>query len=147
MASEIDDFDRRIVAALTANARLSNLELARDIPLSHSAISRRIRRLEDDGVLKGYHAAVDRAQLGIGLRAFAGVARRPAVPAVEVARELAAVDEIVGCWIVSGDFDIFIEVEARDMDHFSAVMLDRVQTLRGVAATRSMFVLTAVKGD
>jgi Lrp/AsnC family leucine-responsive transcriptional regulator len=144
---DLDDFDRRIIAALTANARLTNLELARKISLSHSAISRRIRRLEGAGVLKGYRASVDRAALGIGIRAFVGVARRPAVPAIEVARDLQTIDAIVGCWIVSGDFDIFVEIEARDMEHFSAVMLDRVQTTRGVAATRSMFVLSALKGD
>ena len=52
-APDLDEFDRRIIAALTANARLTNLELAREISLSHSAISRRIRRLEEAGVLKG----------------------------------------------------------------------------------------------
>ena len=145
MAADLDPLDRRIVVALRANARLTNLDLAKRIPLSHSAISRRIKRLEASGVLKGYHAAVDRAAMGTNLRAFAGVARRPAVPAVDVARALSAIDEVVGCWIVSGDFDVFIEIAARDMDHFSAVMLKRVQAASGVAATRSMFVLASAK--
>jgi len=52
---------------------------------------------------------------------------------------------VVGCWIVSGEYDVLIEVAARDMPHFSAIMLDHVQNVPGVAATKSMFILNALK--
>lgn len=142
---ELDEFDRQILAALQRNARLSNLELAGRIALSHSAISRRIKRLEDAGIIKGYSARVDREAAGESVRAFVGVARQPAVPAMEVAEALKAVPGVASCWIISGDFDVMIELAARDMAEFSSVMLDKVQTARGVAATRSMLVLSTLK--
>ena len=142
---ELDQFDRQILDALQRNARLSNLELAERIALSHSAISRRIKRLEEAGVIQGYAARIDRAATGESVRAFVGVARQPNVPAKEVAKALAKIAGVVCCWIISGDFDVMVEVAARDMAAFSAIMLDHVQSARGVAATRSMLVLSALK--
>lgn len=145
MKPDIDDFDRQILAALGTNARLSNLELARLVPLSHSAISRRIRRMEEAGIIRGYQAKLDPAAMGESVRAFAAVQRQPHVPAIEVARALENVPGVVGCWIVSGDSDIMLEIAARDMAHFSATMLNEIQTAPGVAATRSTFIFNAVK--
>lgn len=142
---ELDQFDRQIIEALQRNARLSNLELADRIALSHSAISRRIKRLEEAGVIKGYAARIDREAAGESVRAFVGVARQPTVPAMEVAEALKKVPGVASCWIVSGDYDVMIELAARDMTAFSAAMLDHVQTAKGVAATRSMLVLSALK--
>ncbi len=145
MDDPIDALDRRILAALQAQARLSNLDLQKLVPLSHSAISRRIRRLEATGVIRGYHARVDPAAIGQSVRAFAAIHRQAEVPAMQVARGLQAIAGIAGCWIVSGDSDIMVEIVARDMAHFSAIMLDEIQQVRGVAATRSMFVLDTLK--
>jgi Lrp/AsnC family transcriptional regulator, leucine-responsive regulatory protein len=144
-AIQIDDFDRQLIAALTRNARLSNIELAQQVPLSHSAISRRIRRLEDDGVLMGYTASVNRAALGLGVRAFAGLARDNATSLDDICAALKGLDEVASCWIVTGDHDIMIEVLARDLDHFAEIMLRKVQKVPGVAATRSTFVMTEIK--
>ncbi len=141
----LDDFDRQLVAALSINARLSNLELARNIPLSHSAISRRIKRLEDGGVLTGYRALVNRAALGLGVRAFAGLARDNATSLDDICAALKNLDEVASCWIVTGDHDIMIEVLARDLDHFADIMLRKVQKVPGIAATRSTFVMTEIK--
>lgn len=142
---ELDQFDRQILEALQGNARLSNLELAQRIALSHSAISRRIKRLEDEGVIRGYSARIDREATGESVRAFVGVARQPTVPAMDVAEALKKMPGVASCWIISGDYDVMIEIAARDMAAFSSIMLDHVQTARGVAATRSMLVLSALK--
>lgn len=142
---ELDQFDRQILEALQKNGRLSNLELAQRIALSHSAISRRIKRLEDEGVIKGYAARVDREAAGESVRAFVGVARQHDVPAMEVAEALRKLPGVTSCWIISGDFDVMVEVATRDMAAFSSIMLDHIQTARGVAATRSMMVLSALK--
>lgn len=141
----LDEFDRRLLEALRANARLSNLELATLVPLSHSAISRRVRRLEETGVIRGYRTLLDPIAMGESVRAFAAVQRQANVPAVDVARALEKIPGIVGCWIVSGDSDIMIEIAAHDMADFSTTMLDHVQNAPGVAATRSTFILNALK--
>lgn len=141
----LDELDRRLLEALRTNARLSNLELAALVPLSHSAISRRVRRLEAAGVIRGYRTLLDPMAMGESVRAFAAVQRQPHVPAIDVARALEKIPGIVGCWIVSGDSDIMIEIAARDMADFSATMLDHVQNAPGIAATRSTFILNALK--
>jgi Lrp/AsnC family transcriptional regulator, leucine-responsive regulatory protein len=141
----LDDFDRQLISALMKNARLSNIELAQTIPLSHSAISRRIKRLEDEGVLTGYKASVSRAALGLGVRAFAGLARDNAASLDDICAALRGLDEVASCWIVTGDHDIMIEVLARDLDHFADIMLRKVQKVPGIAATRSTFVMTEIK--
>jgi Lrp/AsnC family leucine-responsive transcriptional regulator len=145
MRTELDDFDRAILDRLRDNARLSNLELAEAIHLSHSAISRRIRRLETEQVIRGYRAVIDPLAGGEAVRAFSAVQRQSQVPAIDVARSLRDTPGVVGCWIVSGEFDILIEVAARDMAHFSALMLEGVQKVAGVAATRSMFILNPLR--
>lgn len=145
MAVELDEFDRRILAVLRSDARASNLDIAERVALSHSAISRRIRRLEESGVVRGYGARVDPAALGETVRAFVSVHRQSQVAAIDLARALAGIDGVVGCWIVSGDCDVQIEVVARDMTHFSEIMLARVQNVPGVAATRSAFILEALE--
>jgi Lrp/AsnC family leucine-responsive transcriptional regulator len=145
MGADIDDLDRQLIDVLGRNARLTNLEIATVVPLSHSAISRRIKRLEEAGVIMGYRAVVNRSMLGESLRAFAAVDRQAHVSAVDLARRLAALDKVVGCWIVSGRSDIVIEVCARDVADFSAFMVGEVQNLEGIAATSSTFILEEVK--
>lgn len=142
----LDDLDLQLLEALADNARLSNLELAEKLPLSHSAISRRIRRLERAGVIRGYHASIDRAALGLGVRAFAGLARDNVTPIDDVCAALRKLPEVASCWIVTGEHDIMVEVLARDLDHFADIMLKKVQRVRGVAATRSTFVMAEIKG-
>lgn len=144
-AVSLDDLDRQLIAELTRNARLSNLELAERLPLSHSAISRRIKRLEEAGVLTGYRASVNRSALGLGVRAFAGLARDNATALDDICAALKELPEVVSCWIVTGDHDIMIEVLARDLDQFAEIMLKKVQKVRGVAATRSTFVMAEIK--
>ena len=141
----LDDLDRRILTELAKNGRLTNIELAQRIPLSHSAISRRITRLERDGAIKGYGAQVDPAALGLTIRAFVGVRRDPTAAVETLSRGLKSIPEVAGCWIVTGEHDFFIDVRARDMDAFSNVLLHHVQKVPGVVATVSIFVLADVQ--
>ena len=141
----LDDLDRRVLAELARNGRLTNTELAERVPLSHSAISRRIARLERDGAIRGYGAHVDPAALGVTIRAFVGVRRDPTVSVEGLGRGLRAIPEVAGCWIVTGEHDFFLDVRARDMDAFSDVLLNHVQKVPGVVATVSIFVLADVQ--
>ena len=145
LAASLDALDLAILAQLKQDGRMSNLQLSEVIPLSHSAISRRIKRMEESGVIEGYGARINPAAIGQNVRAFAAVQRQPMVSAIELAKAFEAIPEVVSCWIVTGEADVFIEVAARDMSHFSAIMLDYVQFVPGVAATKSMFILNPLK--
>ncbi len=142
---KIDDYDRKIIAALQTNARLSNIEVARQVNLSHSSCSRRIARLEREGVIVGYRALTDRQKLGLSVRAYCGVIRDAEVGWEEVARELATIEGVVSVFAVSGEVDLMLEIVAQDMQHYSQVVLQDVFNTRGVSATRSSFVLAEVK--
>jgi Lrp/AsnC family leucine-responsive transcriptional regulator len=137
----LDKFDHRILAALQRNARASNLELEKTVKLSHSAISRRIARLEKAGVIEGYGARVNQAKLGLTVRAFVGVTRDPSLSAEALGRALGAIPGVAASYVVTGDQDVFLEVFARDLQDFAELMLARVQRVQGVATTRTIFVM------
>lgn len=143
--AKLDEFDRKIVDALQANGRLSNIDVAKRVGLSHSSCSRRIARLERDGFIVGYRALTDRQKLGLSVRAFCGVIREADVGWEEVAHNLAKIKGVVSVFAVSGDVDLMLEIVARDMQHYSQVVLQDVFNAKGVSATRSSFVLEEVK--
>lgn len=142
---KLDDYDRNIIAALQANGRLSNIDVAAKVNLSHSSCSRRIARLEREGVIVGYRALTDRQKLGLSVRAFCGVIREPNVGWEEVAHGLEKIDGVVSVFAVSGEVDLMLEIVAKDMQHYSQVVLKDVFNARGVSATRSSFILAEVK--
>lgn len=144
---ELDEFDRRILAALARNARASNLELEGEVKLSHSAISRRIARLESRAVISGYGARIDGSKLGLKVRAFVGVTRAPSLSAEELCRTLAAIPGVAVSYVVTGDQDVFLEVFARDLQDFADLMLTKVQSVPGVATTRTIFVMREQRGQ
>ena len=142
---KLDDFDRRIIAALRKNGRLSNIDVAEKVGLSHSSCSRRIARLERDGVIVGYRALTDRHRLGLTVRAYCGVIRDASVGWEALAKDLAGVEGVVSIYAMSGDIDLMLDIVARDMQHYAQVVLKEVINIPGVNATRSSFVLEEVK--
>lgn len=147
MTIEIDAFDLRIVQELGRNARASNMEMQESVKLSHSAISRRIARLEEAGVIEGYRAIINRTALGLTVRAFVGVTREGAIGASDLAEALSRIEGVRSSYVVTGDQDVFLEVIAKDLQDFADIMLTKVQSVPGVATTRSMFVMKAFASD
>lgn len=143
--AKLDEFDRKIIDALQANGRLSNIDVAGLVGLSHSSCSRRIARLERDGVIIGYRALTDRQKLGLSIRAYCGVVRDANVGWEEIAHTLAKIEGVVNVFAMSGEVDLMLEIVARDMQHYSQVVLRDVFDTKGVNSTRSSFVLEEVK--
>ena len=143
--TKLDDYDRKIIRALQTNGRLSNIDVAGQVNLSHSSCSRRIARLEREGIIVGYRALTDRQKLGLSVRAYCGVLRDADVGWEDLAQSLAQIEGVVSVFAVSGEVDLMLEIVARDMQHYSDVVLQDVFNTKGVAATRSSFVLAEVK--
>lgn len=141
----LDELDRRLLGELAHNGRLGNTDLAARLPLSHSAISRRISRMEREGAIRGYGAEIDPAALGLTIRAFIGVRRDPSVPADALSQALRRVPEVASCWIVTGEHDLLLDLRTQDMNAFSDTLLNRIQKVPGVVATVSTFVLADVQ--
>ena len=145
--AELDAFDRRIIAALQQDGRLSNVELADRVGLSASPCLRRVRRLEAAGVIRGYRASLDRARLGLGFTAFVALRieghRDERTMAVEEA--IRAMPEVVACWLVSGEADFILEVVLPDLSHYERLLLGKLARLPGIRDIRTSFALREVK--
>ena len=125
-ASALDRIDRRILAALQADGRLSNQALADRVALSPSACLVRVRRLEEQGVIRGYHARVDPFALSIGLVIFAEITLKDHRPQELAAFERAIQDipAIVEATHVTGAYDYLLKVAVPDMDAWTQLAED-----------------------
>jgi DNA-binding Lrp family transcriptional regulator len=131
----LDRIDSRIVRELAKNARLSNKELAARVALAPSSCLERVRRLQTGGVLRGYHAEVDPAALGVGLQAMIAVRlKQHSRKLADAFREhVRARPEIVGVWHVAGETDYLLQVAVRNVEHLRNFALDALTVLEEVA--------------
>lgn len=157
---ELDKTDRKILAILQQDGRLSNQEIAERVNLSPSPCLRRIKRLEEAGVIRQYVALLDAARIGLGLLAYVNVrlekhsnvsagaagARRPASsPHTEFAHSVEDWPEVVACYAMTGEMDYLLRVHVEDMDHFSRFMMQTLLTHPAVADVKSSFALQRIK--
>jgi Lrp/AsnC family leucine-responsive transcriptional regulator len=143
----MDDTDRRMLAILQREGRITNAELAERLHLSPSPCLRRLRALERDGVISGYRAVLDRRRAGLGLTVFVelkvdGHSDRTAAAITEA---IHAAPEIVSAHIVSGAADFLLEVVVPDLPAYERLMFDTLLKLPNVADVRSNFALRNVK--
>jgi Lrp/AsnC family transcriptional regulator, leucine-responsive regulatory protein len=144
----LDRIDLKILALLQSEGRLSNVELAERVALSPTPCLRRVKRLEEEGVIAFYRAELDKKKLGLGVTAFVCINIKDHGPkATELfLSSVDAIDEIVACHVLSGQFDFLLEVVTETLDHYATVMLDRLGGLPGVSALQTSFALRATKG-
>lgn len=142
----LDALDRAILTALLADGRQSQVELADHVPLSSTAIARRIRTLEERGVISGYQAQISRAALGLTMMAIVQVSLKSQNEELLAAFEkaAAAAPSIISCHMMSGEDDYIIVVLARDLADFERIHKEQLSRLPGVARLRSSFVLREV---
>jgi len=139
--------DRRLLEILQRDGRLSNLELASRVSLSPSACLRRVRALEETGVIRAYAALVDAKRVGLGLMAFVNVKleKRGRMPTDAFARAVKDWPEVLGCHALTGDMDYLLRVQVADLDHFSRFVMESLLKHPGVLDVKSSFVLEEVK--
>jgi DNA-binding Lrp family transcriptional regulator len=147
MPIALDATDRLLLNALQGDARLTSSELAERAHLSQSPCWRRVKRLEDMGLISGYSARLDRRALGWGVMAFATITIDSQDEALSLAFEATVRDipEVVMCHGVSGPEDFVLVVVAQDLDSYSALMQHRLRRLPGVKHVRTSFSLQEVK--
>lgn len=141
---DLDDTDRAILRALAQEGDLSAGELGRRLGLSQPAAWRRVRRLEEAGVLKGQQVEVDRAALGFGVTVFLGVklAAKGRASFEDFERAVVAIPEVQVVQHVLGLFDYRLRVVARDIPDFERVLRRRVMTLPGVGNVEANVLLS-----
>lgn len=144
---EFDRYDRRILEELQRDGRISNQELAERIGLSPSPCLRRVRTLEEMGLITGYRAMLDANKLGLSLMALIHISMDRHTPErfANFEEKVAALPEVLECLLVTGqDADYQLKVVVRDMDAFQALLLEKITRIEGVSGVHSSFVLRRV---
>jgi Lrp/AsnC family leucine-responsive transcriptional regulator len=136
-----DDVDRRILACLTEDGRATYDDVGRRVSLSAPAVKRRVDKLRERGVLRGFTAVVDPAALGAGTEALIELFYAPGIGLDAVRESLRPLPEVVEAWSVTGDADCIVRVRARDPKDLERVIME-LQRESSVVRTRSLIVMS-----
>lgn len=145
--SDLDRVDIRILEVLQKDARVTNLDLARRVGLSPSPCHRRLRLIEESGLIKSYVALLDRAAAGVEFTAFVEVALQRKDPASYQAFEKAvqARAEVMECHIMTGDSDYMLRIATPGIDSFRKFIMNELLAMPGVERTRTSVSLGEIK--
>jgi DNA-binding Lrp family transcriptional regulator len=145
--SELDSLDRKILSFLQADGRMSNVDLAARVHLSAPQCLRRVRALEERGVIRGYRALVNGESLGFQVTAYVSLnidgGKFDRVREIEAT--IRSFAQILECHTVSGDYDYLLKVVAPDLKSLSQFLTDRLMQTPGIADVRSMICMEEVK--
>lgn len=143
---QIDHFDRKLIEALTADGRMTVTALARRIGLSKTPCQVRLKRLLDQGIIRGFRAVTDPVKLGLGHIAFAEVklsdTREKAL--AEFARAVLQVREIEECHMMASSFDYLLKVRTADIHSYRRVLGEKISSLPHVASTSTFVVMESI---
>ncbi len=144
---KLDRTDKRILAAMQANARITNLELAEKIGLSPTPCARRVKQLEEAGIIEGYVTLLNQQKLGLNITAMIGISMDRHTPErfEHFEREVLQFPEVVECSIVTGQAaDYLLKAVLPDMTYYEEFLLGRLTRIEGVTGVHSSFVLRKV---
>lgn len=147
MSPTLDRTDLRILEQLQKDGRLSNQELAERVSLSPSPCLRRLKRLEESGVIRSYVALLDPDRIGLGLLAYVSVKleKRDKMPMDEFRARVQSWPEVLACYAMTGEMDYLLRVHVEDLQHFSRFVMDQLLKQPGVVDVRSSFALERIK--
>ena len=144
---KLDRYDRKILQVLQQDGRISNQDLAERIGLSQSPCLRRVRALEDSGLITAYRALVDAKKLGLNLLALIHIAMDRHTPErfANFDAAVSALPEVLECLLITGqDADYQLKVIVQDMDAYQNLLLNKITRIEGVTGVHSSFVMRQV---
>ena len=144
---KLDRYDQHILDVLQLDGRINNQDLADRIGLSPSPCLRRVRALEESGLIVGYRALLDAKKLGLTLMALIHISMDLHTPERFANFEaiVSVLPEVLECLLITGqDADYQLKVIVRDMDHYQSLLLDQLTRIEGVTGVHSSFVLRRV---
>ncbi len=147
MTALLDDIDRELLTALQRDARQTNAELARRVDLSATGLHKRLRRLEEGGVITGYVAQVDREVVGYDMLCFVQVTLQRHEPDAvnNFRREVQSMAEVLECHHLTGEFDYLLKVIVCNRKHLEHFILNTLTPVRGMDKIRTSLVLSEIK--
>ena len=143
----LDKFDRAILGYLQTDGRMSNVDLANAVSLSESACLRRVRSLEEDGLIEGYVALLNQKKAGLSGDVFVHIGLHREEQSELAAFELAvqSIPEVMECYLMTGEFDYLLRVVVSDMADFERLHKESLTRLPGVARVNSSVAIRTVR--
>ena len=144
---KMDGIDRQLLSALQKNARTTVGELGELVSLSQSPCWRRVKQLEESGLIEGYHARLSRKKLGYGVTGFVHIQMENHSPDAtnSFEREVVALPQVVACHNLSGQYDYQLEVVGTDIESFAEFVRTRIRAIAGVREISTSFSLKEIK--
>lgn len=147
-AAELDDVDRRILAILHSDARISNSALADAVGIAPSTCHGRVRRLEDLGVIRGFHADIDPAAIGLPLQAMVSVSLQASARGRirTFLQQIRRKPQVIDVYFLAGADDFILHVAARDTDDLRSFVVDNLNADADVAGTQTSLIFEHLRG-
>jgi len=146
-ALKLDQIDRKILEILQANAKITNAQLSKEIGLSPAPTLERVKKLENSGLIKSYHAMLDTNKLGLGVCTFVQVNlvghNKRNIDAF--VKEINQIDEIIECHHITGSGDFILKVISKDIASYQKLMLEKVSEIKEIDNMQSMVILSTFK--
>lgn len=145
----LDDIDRQLLAHLQADGRMTNVELASRVGLTAPPCLRRVRSLEEAGVIEGYHARLNAAQLGFGITVFVMVSLKSQAESALRAFEayVGQIDEVRECHMLNGEIDFILKVVSRDLQSFQELLTGKLTAAPDVASVKTSLTIRTCKNE
>ncbi len=146
---KFDDTDHDILKYLQEDAKLTTKELAGRLNLSPTPVYERVKRLENEGVIKKYVALVDREKVGKQLMVLCNIRLKEHAQAAgaRFVQEIVKLTEVVECLNISGDYDFLIKVVVEDMREYQNFIMHKLASLENIGSTQSIFVMGEIKNE
>ncbi|MXP24582.1 winged helix-turn-helix transcriptional regulator [Altererythrobacter indicus] len=143
----LDKIDRRLLAELQSEGRVTNVELAQRVGLTAPPCLRRVRALEDDGVIRGYHADLNASKLGFAITVFAMVSlRSQAEESLRAFEEhIMTLPEIRECHMLNGEIDFILKIVSRDLQSFQEFLTSKLTPAPNVASVKTSLTIRTAK--
>lgn len=145
----LDEIDRQLLAQLQADGRMTNVELASRVGLTAPPCLRRVRALEEAGIIEGYHARLNAAQLGFGITVFAMVSLKSQAENAlrEFEEHVRALPEVRECHMLNGEIDFILKVVSRDLQSFQELLTGKLTAAPNVASVKTSLTIRTSKSE
>ncbi len=146
---KIDETDKKILKILQSNGKITNARLSEEIGLSPAPTLERVKKLEQSGLIKSYHAVVDTDIIGLGVQTFVQVTLKGHnKPNIEkFLKEINKIDEVIECHHITGSGDFILKIVAKDIASYQQLMLEKVSDIEVVDSLQSMVILSTYKNS
>jgi len=147
MNNKMDEIDRRIVSELQKDGKMKIKELAAKLNMTNSPVFERIKKLESEGIISGYHAQINPKKLGFQLIAYCSVTleNHHKQTIEQFVGDVKNLPEILECYHIAGLFDYLLKIVVRDMEHYQYFVTQKLAILNNIARVQSSFVMTEIK--